>query len=211
MANLIAPTTELEAVNACLMNIGESPVSSITGQISVDASTALAMVRNTTREIQTHGFYWNSELNFTISPNAESKLQLPANTLKVDTTGDDIAKDLVARGRYLYDRVNHTYTFTESVTVELIVALPFDQLPEAARRYVTVRSSRIYQERVMATPTVSSFNTTDFISMPYFDTRSKKVKNVTQSTIIKKFMIHEKKSIDLAKMKVKTDDINLLL
>ena len=80
MATLIAPTTELEAVNACLMNIGESPVSSITGQISVDAATALAMVRNTTREIQTHGFYWNSELNFTIIPNAEvnySYLQIP--------------------------------------------------------------------------------------------------------------------------------------
>lgn len=161
MANIIAPTTELEAVNACLMNIGESPVSSITGQISVDAATALAMVRNTTREIQTHGFYWNSELNFTIPPNAEGKLQLPINTLKVDTTGDDLTKDLVARGRFLYDRVNHTYTFTESVKVELIVALTFDEMPEAARRYVTVRSSRIYQERVMATPTISSFNTTD--------------------------------------------------
>ena len=161
MATLIAPTTELEAVNACLMNIGESPVSSITGQISVDASTALAMVRNTTREIQTHGFYWNSELNYKLIPNHENKLQLPTNTLKVDTTGDDITKDLVARGRYLYDRVNHTYTFTDPVIVELIVALNFEEMPEAARRYVTVRSSRIYQERVMATPTLSSFNTVD--------------------------------------------------
>jgi hypothetical protein len=161
MASLIAPTTELEAVNACLMNIGESPVSSITGQISVDASTALAMVRNTTREIQTHGFYWNSELNYKLIPNHENKLQLPTNTLKVDTTGDDITKDLVARGRYLYDRVNHTYTFTDPVIVELIVALNFEEMPEAARRYVTVRSSRIYQERVMATPTLSSFNTVD--------------------------------------------------
>ncbi len=161
MASLIAPTTELEAVNACLMNIGESPVSSITGQISVDASTALSMVRNTTREIQTHGFYWNSELGYKLVPNHENKLQLPTNTLKVDTTGDDITKDLVARGRYLYDRVNHTYTFTDPVEVELIVALNFEEMPEAARRYVTVRSSRIYQERVMATPTLSSFNTVD--------------------------------------------------
>ena len=161
MASLIAPTTELEAVNACLMNIGESPVSSITGQISVDASTALAMVRNTTREIQAHGFYWNSEIGYKLVPNHENKLQLPTNTLKVDTTGDDITKDLVARGRYLYDRVNHTYTFTDPVIVELIVALNFEEMPEAARRYVTVRSSRIYQERVMATPTLSSFNTVD--------------------------------------------------
>ena len=143
------------------MNIGESPVSSITGTISVDAATALALVRNTTREIQTHGFYWNTEVNYTISPNAEKKLQLPANTLQVDTTGDHVTDDLVARGQYLYDRVNHTYEFDDSVEVELVVALNFEEMPEAARRYVTVRSSRIYQERVMATPTLSSFNTAD--------------------------------------------------
>lgn len=161
MAQLISPTTELEAVNACLMNIGESPVSSITGQISVDAATALALVRNTTREIQTHGFYWNTEVGFMLQPNAQNKLQLPANTLSVDTTGADITKDLVARGPFLYDRVNHTYEFTEAVKVELVVALNFEEMPEAARRYVTVRASRVYQERVMATPTLSSFNTTD--------------------------------------------------
>ena len=161
MAILISPTTELEAVNACLMNIGESPVSSITGTISVDAATALALVRNTTREIQTHGFYWNTEVNYTITPNAEKKLQLPANTLQVDTTGEHVTDDLVARGQYLYDRVNHTYEFDDSVEVELVVALNFEEMPEAARRYVTVRSSRIYQERVMATPTLSSFNTAD--------------------------------------------------
>lgn len=161
MAILISPTTELEAVNACLMNIGESPVSSITGTISVDAATALALVRNTTREIQTHGFYWNTEVNYTITPNAEKKLQLPANTLQVDTTGEHVKDDLVARGQYLYDRVNHTYEFDDSVEVELVVALNFEEMPEAARRYVTVRASRIYQERVMATPTLSSFNTAD--------------------------------------------------
>lgn len=161
MAILISPTTELEAVNACLMNIGESPVSSITGTISVDAATALALVRNTTREIQTHGFYWNTEVDYTITPNADKKLQLPANTLQVDTTGDHVKDDLVARGQYLYDRVNHTYEFDDSVEVELVVALNFEEMPEAARRYVTVRASRIYQERVMATPTLSSFNTAD--------------------------------------------------
>lgn len=161
MASLITATTELEAVNTCLTNIGESPVSTITGSISVDAATALQLIRATTREIQTHGFYWNTEVNYKLSPNVESKLQLPANVLKVDTTGQDLDQDIVARGRYLYDRVNHTYLFTEPLYVELVVALGFEELPEAARRYVTVRSSRIYQERVMSTPTVSSFNTTD--------------------------------------------------
>ena len=118
MATLLTPTTELEAVNVCLANIGESPVSSITGNTTVDAALARDLVRQVTRETQTHGFYWNTELGYTLIPNVSDNLVLPANVLNVDTTQDDKAKDLVARGRLMYDRVNHTYTFTESVKVD---------------------------------------------------------------------------------------------
>ena len=44
MAYLITPTTELEAVNECLENIGQAPVNSISGDISVDAQIALNFV-----------------------------------------------------------------------------------------------------------------------------------------------------------------------
>ena len=161
MATLLTPTTELEAVNVCLANIGESPVSSITGDTTVDAALARDLVRQVTRETQTYGFYWNTELSYKLIPNTTNNLVLPANVLSVDTTGDDKAKDLVARGRLLYDRVNHTYTFTEGVTVDIVVALAFEELPEIARRYIAVRSARIYQERVMGNGTISTFNAAD--------------------------------------------------
>ena len=161
MATLLTPTTELEAVNVCLANIGESPVSAITGDITVDAALARDLIRQVTREVQTHGFYWNSELKYKLIPNVTGNLVLPANILSVDTTGDDKAKDLVARGRLLYDRVNHTYTFETGVTVDLVVALSFEELPEIARRYIAVRSARIYQERVMGSGSVSAFNSAD--------------------------------------------------
>jgi hypothetical protein len=161
MATLLTPTTELEAVNVCLANIGESPVSSITGNTTVDAALARDLVRQVTRETQTHGFYWNTELGYTLIPNVSDNLVLPANVLNVDTTQDDKAKDLVARGRLMYDRVNHTYTFTESVKVDIVVALSFEELPEIARRYIAVRSARIYQERVMGNGSISAFNAAD--------------------------------------------------
>jgi hypothetical protein len=161
MATLLTPTTELEAVNVCLANIGESPVSTITGNITVDAALARDLLRQVTREIQTHGFYWNTELNYKLIPNTAYNLALPANVLSVDTTGDDKNKDLVARGRILYDRVKHTYTFSEAVYVDIVVALGFEELPEIARRYIAVRSARIYQERVMGNGSVSAFNTAD--------------------------------------------------
>jgi len=161
MATLLTPTTELEAVNVCLANIGESPVSAITGNITVDAALARDLIRQVTREVQTHGFYWNTELNYKLIPNTADNLALPANVLSVDTTGDDKNKDLVARGRILYDRVKHTYTFTEPVYVDIVVALGFEELPEKARRYIAVRAARIYQERVMGNSSISNFNTSD--------------------------------------------------
>lgn len=161
MATLLTPTTELEAVNVCLANIGESPVSAITGDITVDAALARDLVRQVTREVQAHGFYWNTEINYTLIPNTSDNLVLPANILSIDTVDKDKDKDLVARGRLLYDRRNHTYSFTEKVTVDMVVALGFEELPEICRRYIAVRSARIYQERVMGSGAVSSFNIAD--------------------------------------------------
>lgn len=161
MATLLTPTTELEAVNVCLANIGESPVSAITGDITVDAALARDLLRQVTREVQTHGFYWNTELGYKLIPNTAKNLALPANVLSVDTTGSDKGTDLVARGRILYDRKNHTYTFTDPVTVDIVVALGFEELPEIARRYIAVRAARIYQERVMGSGSISSFNSAD--------------------------------------------------
>ena len=161
MATLLTPTTELEAINVCLTNIGESPVSTIVGDISVDAAMARDLLRQVTKQVQSSGFYWNTEVDYRLVPNTEKNLILPANVLKVDTVGRDQGKDLVARGRRLYDRRNHTYNFTEAVTVELVVALSFDELPESARRYITVKAARIFQERVMGSGSISNFNRED--------------------------------------------------
>jgi len=161
MATLLTPTTELEAVNVCLSNIGESPVSTIQGEIPVDAALARDLVRQETRAIQLYGMYWNTEIDYDLIPNVENNLVLPANILTIDTTGDDRGKDLVARGRLMYDRRNHTYNFDTKVRVNMVVALSFEETPESCRRYVAIRSARIYQERVMGSAAVSSFNTSD--------------------------------------------------
>ena len=161
MATLLTPTTELEAVNVCLANIGESPVSAITGSVTVDAALARDLVRQVTREVQAHGFYWNTEIAYELIPNTAGNLVLPANILSIDTVAEDKGKDLVARGRLLCDRVKHTYTFDSKVKVNIVVALSFEELPEICRRYIAIRSARIYQERVMGSGTVSSFNIAD--------------------------------------------------
>lgn len=148
MATLITPTTELEAVNECLANIGQSPVSSISGDIGVDAALALQLIRSINRELQVRGWYWNTDYDYPLTPNGDKEILLPANTLSVDPAGDDRNKDYVQRGRKLYDRKNRTYLFDAAVDVEIIFGLEFDELPEAARRYIALRAARIFQNRV---------------------------------------------------------------
>lgn len=159
MAFLIVPTSELEAVNECLENIGQAPVSTIAGDLGVDTQVALNFVRKINRELQASGWFWNTEINYKLTPNGDGDILLPSNTLAVDTTGTSSDLDLVQRGSRLYDRVNHTYTFTEPVYVELIVGLTFEELPETARRYISMRAARMFQDRIEGTS--SQGDTTD--------------------------------------------------
>lgn len=155
----LIPTTKLEAVNVCLTNIGEAPVASLTG-LQVDAQVASSIIDEVSREVQSNGWHWNTEVH-TISPNISNQILLPANTLRVDTVEKDRSLDVVQRGMKLYDRKDNTYTFTSSLRLHLTVALDFDEIPEAARRYITMRSSRVFQERTLGSESLSKFNRGD--------------------------------------------------
>ena len=151
MATLITPTTELEAVNECLANIGQSPVSSISGDIGVDAELALKLVRSINRELQVKGWHWNTEYDYPLTPNGDGDIILPTNTLWIDTGGKDAPKDYIQRGSRLYNKEDRTYTFTGEVRVTITLGFPFDELPESARRYIAMRAARIFQERTEGT------------------------------------------------------------
>ena len=148
MSFLITPTSELEAVNECLENIGQSPVSTIAGDLGVDTQIALNFVRKVNRELQSLGWFWNTEKNFTLTPSGDGNILLPSNTLSVDTTAEDADMDVVQRGQRLYNRDDHTYNFTPPIKVELTLGLTFEELPETARRYIALRAARIFEDRI---------------------------------------------------------------
>jgi hypothetical protein len=144
----LTPTTKIEAVNVCLTNIGEAPVASLVG-LQVDAQVASSIIDEVSREVQSNGWHWNTEIH-TISPNISNQILLPANTLRVDTAGKNKSVDVVQRGMKLYNRKDNTYTFSQTL-----------DLPEAARRYITMRSSRAFQERTLGSESLSKFNRSD--------------------------------------------------
>ena len=142
-------TTQLEAVNTRLGYIGEAPVNSIsnTAELPVSAANAVTILDETSREVQSEGWHFNTIEDHVLSP-VEDAITLPSNILQVDHEGSDDV-DLVQRGLTLYDRKNRTSTFTKDIKVTIVELLDWDSLPEQARRYIALRSTRSLQARIV--------------------------------------------------------------
>tara|TARA_R110002096_G_scaffold112298_1_gene244792 strand:- start:806 stop:1396 length:591 start_codon:yes stop_codon:yes gene_type:complete len=142
-------TTKLEAVNTMLGNIGESPVTQITvtSTLPISAVTAITVLDEVSREVQSEGWHFNTVLKQTLSPNGSNEIVLATDILHVDTL--DNSKDIVQRGSKLFNRADNTFTFTADIDVRSMSLLDFTDLPEQARRYITLKGSRVFQSRTV--------------------------------------------------------------
>lgn len=159
----MTPTSKLEAVNIMLSRIGEAPVNSLTSGLE-DAELAETILNNTSRETQSKGWVFNTDLNLELAPDPNTKeIGLPTNTLKVDTRNliRKASTDVVERGRRLYDRATHTYEFDDSVKVDIVIQLEFEDLPEPARRYITLKSARVFQDSVLGSESLHNHQIVD--------------------------------------------------
>lgn len=163
MSTVLTPTSELEAINTILSVIGESPISS-TSEISsvADAVTAQSILSEVSRQVQTKGWHFNTDKEITLSPDTYSgEITVPTNCLRVDSSGADREVDVVHRGTKLYDRTKHTYKISKQIVVDMVVLLPFTELPQAARHYITIKAARIFQSRTVGSEALYQFTATD--------------------------------------------------
>ena len=159
----LQPTTKLEAVNVMLSSIGEAPVNSLTSGLE-DAELAETILESVNRETQSKGWIFNTDLKIKLTRNpTDNHIELPNNYIRVDTrnTLRNSTKDIVERGRKLYDRIANSYVFSDDVTVDAVILLDFSDVPESARRYITIRAARIFQDRVLSSPNIHGFQMQD--------------------------------------------------
>lgn len=151
MTTQITPTTELQAINIMLSVIGEAPVSSITGTVSVDVSTAKNILDETSMSIQSQGWHFNTHYQYTsLSLDQDNKIPLPSNCVKADASRNYRYLNYTIRNGYLYDLDRHTDVFTSAPSeVDLVLVQQFEQLPEYARQYITQKASRRFASRFL--------------------------------------------------------------
>jgi hypothetical protein len=162
---MTTPTTELEAVNIMLSTIGEAPVNNLQSGL-VDAETAETILKNVSRDVQSHGWNFNSEPDYTVAADSSGNVILPTEIVRADLANSETKyrsskNEYIQRGRKMYDKVNHTYNIGKALKLDVVVLLSFDLLPEIARRYIAIKASRIFQERVVGSAELSQMNRND--------------------------------------------------
>lgn len=152
---MIGPMTELDAINQMLAAIGEAPVNSVGTGLS-ESRLAQLQLERTSREVQSRGWYFNTG-QYKLIPNNKNELQLPRNTLKVDSQNTN----LIQRGGILYDRARQSTKFDSPVFVTLVVGLDWLDLPETAKRYIVIKAGRKFQADFIGSPTLNQFHAQD--------------------------------------------------
>jgi hypothetical protein len=159
-----APTTELEAVNIILATVGDAPVNTLTNTGLLNVDNAVSFLHEASRQVQSEGWHFNTELNYTIEPNVDGHLVLPLNTLRVENVNHSSGSDFVMRNGKLYDRINHSYYVLSAATATVVLFLPYTDLPEDARHYIKVKAARVFQDRMLGSTDLRAFSEADEVS-----------------------------------------------
>ena len=159
----IAATTELESVNIMLAAIGESPINSLSGTLPVDARLAQSTLKEVNKDVQSEGWSFNTEIDVTFTRDATTKLiSLPTNILRIDPNiHQHPSIDAIQRGLKLYDRLNNKYEFDEDLICTVVYFRDFDEIPEPARRYITIKAARVFVDRLVSDDRLRSYTQQD--------------------------------------------------
>ena len=163
-------TNTLEAVNIHLNAIGVANISSILAQDrNVDVEAALRSLLATSRSVQMEGWHFNTYRKYKLSADPDDgTIVLPANTLRVESSYVDEGCDFVERDGKLWDNDNNTFDIGRDVYVDYVLLLPFEQIPEYARWYITVQSTRRF-----ATGRINSSSSYNFTKVDEDEAKSK--------------------------------------
>ena len=160
----VAATTELECINIMLAAIGEAPVNSLTGTVPVDVRIAQSTLTEVNKQVQAEGWSFNTEIDVTLTRNASNNIVLGTDVLRVDAqTHDHPSIDPIQRGLKLYDRKNNTFVFDEDIRCTVVYFRSFDELPEQARSYMTIKAARIFVDRLVSDQSLRTYTQEDEI------------------------------------------------
>ena len=160
-----ARSTELEAVNTILSTIGEAPLNSLSGSLPVDGTMAKNVLSEISREVQSSGWHFNTHYKSTLTRDTNNNIPVATNVVRVELDPNLESKsdyDLVQRDGKLFNLAKNTDVFDKDFeNVTQVLLLPFNEIPEQAKRYITIRSARVFHDRTLGANTLHKFSQED--------------------------------------------------
>ena len=143
-------TEELPAINQILASVGQAPVTTL-DQTNPDVAIAYDTLIQVSREIQSEGWTFNKEQDYPFTPDSNSEILIPNNVLQIDIsaeTGNE-EMDVIRRSGKLYDKQEHTYTFTEELKCDVVWLFDWVDLQRPIQDYVTARAACFTGSRIV--------------------------------------------------------------
>ena len=157
--------TELSAVNSILGAIGQSPVPTLgtvstTNGISAYDNPEISFIYNLLRDAnvdtQAEGWHFNTEKHVKYTPDTNGNILIANDVLQLDVSEGWTHRiyDVVRRNGKLYDKIDHTYDFStlDSIDLDVVLLVTFENLPIPFRRYITYRASTKAATQLVANP-----------------------------------------------------------
>ncbi len=158
-------TTKIESVNTMLSTIGESPINTLTGTLPVDATLAINILDEVNREVQAQGWKFNSSYKVTLTRNTDNKIPIGNDVMHIEFNHlreNRSSYDPVLRGNFLYNLAKESFIWDKNFDdVHIIYLLDFEDIIEQARRYITIRASRIFHDRTLGANALHRFSKED--------------------------------------------------
>lgn len=161
---VIAPMSELEAVNELLISIGQAPVSTLAVTGIRDVNIARQELTKVLRRVLSEGWNFNTDESYPLSPDVDGVVLIPAGAIKVDATDkyvNYVQRRHPTKGLALYNKDDRTFTFEAAVDCDIVWAYDFEDLPETARCYVATAAGRKFQSRIVGSRILDAFQAED--------------------------------------------------
>ena len=127
-------------------------------QANPDVAIALNTLREVSREVQSEGWTFNKEFDYTLTPNSYNEILIPDDMLQVDLNisskrSGNRQFDSINRGGKLYDRIKHTYKWTDpSVQADILWYFEWEYIPDPIQAFIVARAAAIFSSRTMGDP-----------------------------------------------------------
>ena len=148
--------TELSAVNSILGAIGQAPVTSLVYD-NPEIAFIYNLLRDANVDTQAEGWHFNTERHVTYTPDSVTgKIAIANDVLQLDVSKGWARREynVVKRGGYLYDKIDHTDDFSTitSIDLDVVKMYNYEDLPTVFKRYITYRASRQAATQLVANP-----------------------------------------------------------